>query len=603
MSTVVSVKSISKTFGLRPLLEGLSFGVEDTDRIGLIGPNGAGKSTLLKILAGETAPDSGEVVFQRGVTVGYLSQTPEFAPGAKILSEILGPSDPHDWQAQARAEELMSKLELKAFGPDTAVASLSGGWQRRVALARELFKNPDLLLLDEPTNHLDVESILWLEEFLETFPHATVTITHDRLFLQRTCARIIEIDRRHPGGLLSLPGDYANFLEKRDELLSAQEVQETRLKNTLRRETEWLRQGAKARTTKQQARIQRAGDLKDQVEDLSRRNIVRSVRIDFQSAERSPRKLITAKGISKRYANSDVFPPTDLNLTAGTRLGLLGRNGCGKSTLIRVLLKLEEPTTGSVTHAEGLKFAYFDQTRQTLDPTVTVTDTLCPRGDHVTYRGSRVHIRSYLDRFLFASEQMDFPVGKLSGGEQSRLLLAKLMLTEANVLILDEPTNDLDVATLDVLQDCLADFPGAVILVSHDRYFMDHVATQILAFPLAPGPLVPFSDLRQWEAWHEDRLKTLRAPKPAPQTAPKPASADVRAAKPPKLSYKDQRELDGMEARIEAAEKNLADLTAQAHEPSLATNAVKLREITEAMAKAQAEVERLYARWAELSER
>ena len=458
------------------------------------------------------------------------------------------------------------------------------------------------MLLDEPTNHLDVDSILWLEGLLNQARFATVTITHDRVFLQRVANRIVELDPRHAGGLLSVQGDYAAFLEVRMNMIASQERREVILKNTLRRETEWLRQGAKARTTKQQARIQRAGDLKSEVEDLGYRNQDRKARLDFQSSDKNPKKLVDAKKVSKNYGDRVIFSDLDLMITPGTRIGLLGRNGSGKSTLIRVLLGLEEPSSGAVFRSEHLSVAYFDQTREALNPDITVLKTLCPSGETVEYRGVRTHIRSYLDRFLFTQGQMEMTVGKLSGGEQSRLLIARLMLKQANLLVLDEPTNDLDMATLAVLEDCLIDFSGAVILVTHDRYFLDRVANRILAFPVrsARGELVSFADLSQWEQWHanqlsaeKDHAKMLARGGNLPGTA-------AAAQKKRKIGFKEQRELDTMEGDIHAAEEKLARLTHESTLPANASNSVLLAKLTREMAEAQAEIDRLFKRWSEL---
>jgi ABC transport system ATP-binding/permease protein len=504
------------------------------------------------------------------------------------------PSD--DWEHVARAQEIMNRLSLRG---DDSVAKLSGGWKKRVALARELVREPDLLLLDEPTNHLDVESILWLEDLLARSRFATLTITHDRVFLQRVSTRILELDRRNPGGLLSVVGDYASYLEMKEQLLASQKVQETRLRNTLRRETEWLRRGAKARTTKQQARIQRHGDLTDAVGELAYRNRESAVRIDFQAVEKNPKKLLEARGISKSYAGEVVVPPVDLLLTPRSRVGFLGPNGCGKSTLIRLLVGQEKPDTGSVAHSDQLQIAYFEQNRETLDPELSVIKTICPTGDHVQYRGAPVHVKSYLDRFLFSYEQMEMRVGKLSGGEQARLLIARLMLQPANLLVLDEPTNDLDMATLDILEDVLKEFAGAVLLVTHDRYFLDQVAERILAFGFDGGrkQVVAFTGLDQWEAWHEKQGSAAVA---APVREAAAFAAVAGAGKKRKLSFKDQRDLDTMEARIHEAESKLAELTAESADPAIATHATRLAELTREMAAAQAEIDRLYARWAEL---
>ncbi len=600
MSILVTAHLLSKSFAARPLFSGLTFTIESGDRIGLIGPNGAGKSTLLRIIASQISPDDGSLSFQRGFKIGFLEQVPQFESDASIHSTIMeGTDDPYDWENMAAAEEYIAKLELDRFAPETLITKLSGGWRKRVALGRELLRKPDLLLLDEPTNHLDVESILWLEDFLAKAPYATVTITHDRLFLQRVSTRILELDRRNAGGLLNIQGDYSNYLEVKDQMMQAQERREVILKNTLRRETEWLRRGAKARTTKQEARIQRHGKLESEVGELSTRNQVRSVKIDFQSADRNPKKLIEAKNISKTYGDKKIFSQLDLLVTPGTRIGLLGPNGSGKSTLIRVLLGAEETDTGLITRSEHLSVAYFDQARDTLDPALSVMKTLCPNGDYVDYRGSRVHIRGYLDKFLFSQGQMDMAVGKLSGGEQSRLLLARLMLTEANLLVLDEPTNDLDMATLSILEECLVEFNGAVLLVTHDRYFLDQVANKIVAF--APDSdnkgLVSFSSFEQWEVWHaeEEKAKIQKVRQKGSANDPSKGPHKKR-----KLTFKEQRELETMEEKIHSIEATLVSLTQESTKPENMSNSTQLARLSAAMNQAQTEINQLYSRWSEL---
>ena len=602
MAILINAHELSKSYGARPLFRGVTFSIETGDRIGLIGPNGAGKSTLLKILASQIAPDVGKLSTQRGLRIGLLEQNPVLDLQATLLGTVLeGADDPHEWESIALAQELISKLELESFGAEAKISKLSGGWRKRVALARELIKQPDLLLLDEPTNHLDIESILWLENFLSQARFATLTITHDRMFLQRVSNRILELDPRHPGGLLNVRGDYAHYVEARSLLISAQERREVILKNTLRRETEWLRQGAKARTTKQQARIQRHGELEAEVADLSVRNQVRTSRIDFHAAEKNPKRLLVAKGISKSYGSKEkpkkMFESLDLVITPGTRLGLLGKNGSGKSTLIRTLLGQEKPDTGQVIPSDQLSVAYFDQTREALDPLKTAEKTLCPSGDHVEYRGVKVHIRSYLDRFLFTQTQMDMPVGRLSGGEQSRILIARLMLTQANLLVLDEPTNDLDMATLAVLEECLVDFAGAVILVTHDRYFLDQVSNQILAFPHGGGKLASFANLAQWEEW---QVSEEREAKKAAQEKARASGGVEESKKKRKLSFNEQRELDSMETNIHQAEERLKRLTEESERSDVCTNSIKMMEISKKMSEAQEEIDRLYRRWEEL---
>jgi ATP-binding cassette subfamily F protein uup len=596
MSILLTAQDLAASFGARPLFSGVGFTVSDAERIGLIGPNGAGKSTLLRILAGALSPDAGTVSRRRGLRVALLQQVPGFEPGVTVRAAVEATA------AEGAADEILAKLSLSGRGdsgvsPEAPVAALSGGWKKRVALARELARRPDLLLLDEPTNHLDVESIEWLEALLaRPDGPATITVTHDRLFLQRVATRILELDPRNAGGLLSVDGDYAAYTRVKADAMHAQERREVVLRNTLRRETEWLRRGAAARTTKQQARIARAGTLADEVKELTTRNQVRAVGLEFQGTERRPRRLIEARGIGKAYDGRAIFSDVDLFVGPGTRVGLLGPNGCGKSTLLRVLLGEEPPSSGTVLRADGLQVAYFQQNREVLDPDATPAHTVAPDGDQVSFRGARVHVRGYLERFLFRPEQADMPVRQLSGGEQSRLLLAKLMLREAQVLVLDEPTNDLDLATLAVLEESLTGFDGAVLLVTHDRFFLDQVATTILAFG-PDGRVTPFAGVAQWEAWRAERLAAERA-----REAP-PAGAGKAAASRRKLSYLEQREYDGIEAAISRAEAALAAARAESEDPAHASDAGRLVELLAAVETRRAEVDRLYARWSELEEK
>ena len=605
MAILATARNLGKSFSSRPLFEGVGFALSEGERIGLIGPNGAGKTTLLRILAGVDSPDEGELALRRGLRVGHVAQVPVFRPGQTVREAVLEPAAAladaeHGWQAAALADELIARLDLSGpqAGADAPVDRLSGGWRKRVALARELLREPELLLLDEPTNHLDVESILWLEKFMTQASFATVTVTHDRLFLQRVSSRILELDRRNEGGLLSVDGDYATFLERKQDLMAAQERQETTLRNTLRRETEWLRRGAKARSTKQQARIQRAEALVGTVEELSARNVTGTAALDFGKAGRQPKRLIEAKGIAKAYAGKSIFQGIDLFLGPGSRVGLIGKNGCGKSTLLRVLVGQEPTDAGEVLRADNLKVAYFEQQRESLDPDVTVIDTLCPGGDQVDFRGTWVHVNGYLSRFLFRAEQGKLRVGQLSGGEQSRLALARLMLRPANVLVLDEPTNDLDLATLDVLEETLTNFDGAVLLVSHDRYFLDRTTTSLLAFSDRPGGQVArLVGLSQWEDWYAAEREELAAA----ADRGKPASARTPSAMPRrKLSYKDQRDWDGIEARIAEAEARLAALETEQASPEVASDANRLVELSVQIEGAKSEVDVLYARWSEL---
>jgi ATP-binding cassette subfamily F protein uup len=604
VAILLTARTLSHAFSQRPLFDAISFTVSDADRIGLIGPNGAGKSTLLRILAGQATPDHGEIVLRSGTRIGYLAQTPNFVADASVRSAVQSglrsthDARPLDWDEEARVDAMLSKLQLTGaeVQPDARVDTLSGGWQKRVALARELVVEPDLLLLDEPTNHLDVESILWLERFILAGQFATITVTHDRMFLQRVSRRILELDRRNAGGLLSVDGDYAKYVEQKADAMAAQEQREQTLRNTLRRETEWLRRGPAARTTKQEARIERAAGLADEVAALGQRNRTRKADIELDARGRKTRKLIEAKAVSKSYGERSVFENLDLLIGPGTRLALLGPNGCGKSTLLRVLIGSEACSQGSVERAHELVVQTFEQNRESLDPDKTVADSVA-EGDAVDFRGSRLHRYGYLERFLFRPEQMQMRVGKLSGGEQSRLLIARLMLKPADVFVLDEPTNDLDFETLNVLQEALQEFAGAVLLVSHDRYFVDQVATQILAFHTAPaerGRTTLFADLHQWQAWHATQFENAR-----PRDAASASKATANQ-KRKKLSYKEQRDWETVEARILEAENQLNALGADANRPHVVSNAARALELHAAMEQKRTEIEQLYARWAEL---
>jgi ATP-binding cassette subfamily F protein uup len=496
-SVLLSLESVSKGFGARPLFEDLSFTPFDGDHVGLVGPNGSGKSTLLKILAGAEDADSGRRALRKGVRVGYVPQDPVFAPGKsaeEVLLEALRDNralDDHEKFARVA-------LSLgKAGFPDRDVQTdtLSGGWRKRLAIASELVHEPDVLLLDEPTNHLDVEAILWLEELLRTDPQAFIVVSHDRYFLENTAKRMLELNRAYPGGLLEVLGTYSNLLERRDEVLKNEAAYQETLANLVRREVEWLRRGPKARTTKAKARIQNAGRLIEELDDSRDRARSSSAEIDFSASQRKTKRLWVGKGLAKRQ----LFSGLDVLLTPGARLGVLGPNGSGKTTLLRIIVGELEPDAGTIERADGLRVVYFEQNRESLDPNVTLARALAPEGDSVVYQGRSVHVAGWAKRFLFRPEQLETQVSRLSGGEKARIVLARLMLQPADLLIMDEPTNDLDIPTLDVLEESLLEFPGALVLVTHDRYLLDRVSTRILALD-GSGGAEYFADYTQWEA-------------------------------------------------------------------------------------------------------
>lgn len=611
MALLLTVNKLKHAFSHQVLFEGLSFSIFDKEKIAFIGKNGAGKSTLMKIIQGTQKPDYGSVIRTTGLKVGYLAQSHEFKEGATVRDVIFEGIDlSESWENVAAAEEAISKIELTPY-EDMPVHSLSGGWQKKVALARELAHSPDLLLLDEPTNHLDIDSIMWLEKFISQSRISVVIISHDRTFLQNTANRVIELDIKNPDGILSHNGTYDSFLEVKENYVAGLLAREASLKNLLRNENAWLARGAKARTTKQKARIDRTLELRDEVQTLSFKNQTTSVKLDFEASQNQTKQLVELKGVSKSYGDKHLFKNLNLRITAKTRLGLLGPNGIGKSTLVKLIMGTETPDTGEIKRSDQVQSLYFDQSREVMDPSISILKTISPNGDTVEYQGRQMHVRSYLERFLFSGGQVDLAVGKLSGGERARLLLARMMTNPCNLLILDEPTNDLDLQTLAILEDALEDFPGAVILVTHDRSFLENVCDQILAFP----EMEIFASVDQWDAQRSSPTKSTRSLSQfaAPKLNEKPneslnkdqsieKSIEKTSDKPiekakKKLSFKEQRELDTMEAVILEKEAKLAEMTSQSHDPKLMSNSVELSKLSQAMAKLQAEIDQHYERW------
>ena len=597
MPILLSCRRLSKSFGVRPLFEGLSFGLFDGERAGMIGPNGAGKSTLLRILAGLETPDEGELTPRRGLRVGYLAQRDRFdldeagaAPtvGEAAASALAG-LGLEDYEIERRVEDGLARA---GFGDGARkVSELSGGWRKRLAILAQVLREPDLLLLDEPTNHLDLEGVLWLEGFLEGVRFPFLVVTHDRRFLQRSCNRIIELNKRYEDGHFSSAGGYADFLEKRAELFSLQETRQDKLQNTVRGEIEWLRRGAKARSTKQQARIDRAGEMIGELAELKHRNAqVRRVDIDFVGGERRSRSLVRAVKVEKSLGGRRLFGPLDLELGPGDKLGLLGENGSGKSTLLNMLAGRLEPDAGELRRAERLAAVTFDQHREQLDLDLPLRRALCPIGEHVEYRGSRIHVYGWAERFLFRTEQMDMPLRLLSGGEQSRVLIAGLMRQSADLLLLDEPTNDLDLQSLEVLESSLKDFPGALVLVTHDRYLLDRVCGQILALD-GRGGADFFAELSQWESRKASEVSASPPAKPAP------------AAAATGLSPAQSKQLRRLEADIRAAEERTAAARRALEDPAIAADAGQLRARHEKLEAARAVEAELLARWEELEAR
>src|SRR5690349_15988604 len=574
MAVLLSAESLTKSFTSRPLFEGLSFTVSEGDHVGLVGPNGSGKSTLLKILAGVEEPDSGTRAIRKGVRVGYVPQDPVFAPG-KTVEEVLldALADDHTPDEHEKFGRVSIALGKTGFlESDTRSETLSGGWRKRLAIAQQLVREPDILLLDEPTNHLDVEGILWLEAMLKNEPEAFVVVSHDRYFLENITGRMLELNRAYANGLLQTTGTYSDLLEKRDEVLKNEAAYQDTLANLVRREMEWLRRGPKARTTKAKARITAAGKLIDELEESRDRARVSTVGIDFTASERKTKRLWTGRGLRKRMGERPIVDDLDLLLTPGTRLGVLGPNGSGKTTLLRMIVGELAPDGGTIEAADRLRIVYFEQNRESLDPSLTLKRALAPEGDTVIYRDRPIHIAGWARRFLFRTEQLKTAVSRLSGGEKARIVLARLMLQPADLLVMDEPTNDLDIPTLDVLEESLLDFPGALVLVTHDRYLLDRVSTQVLALD-GRGGAEYFADYSQALAEGAGR-RGQGAGEPAP---PPTANRQPPTAKAKRLGYIEQREFDSMEANVLAAEERLEEAKVRAHDPAIAADADALQ--------------------------
>ncbi|MBI3828409.1 MAG: ABC-F family ATP-binding cassette domain-containing protein [Planctomycetes bacterium] len=617
MAVLLSVQALGKSFGARRLFADLSFGVEEGERLGLIGPNGSGKSTLLRLLAQIDPPDSGALVVKRQLRRGYVPQEEIFPPGATAEEILHAALQDEPLDEARRANRVAVVLGRIGFADDrrrAAVETLSGGWRKRVAIARELVREPDLLLMDEPTNHLDLEGILWLEKLLAQASFACVVVSHDRLFLEHTATRIVELNRRYPGGCYSAPGTYSDFLLKREEFLQGQFKTQQALESKVRRETEWLKRGPPARTTKARARIDEAGRLIDELAETRQRNTQGAVKMDFAATGRQANKLLVLKKVSKSLGERKLIGGLDLVLSPGMKLGLLGGNGSGKTTFLRLLAGELELDAGSIERAERLRVVYFDQTRESLDKEATLRRALAPSGETVTFRDQPMHVSAWARRFLFLPEQLDMPVKDLSGGEQARILLARMMLRPADLLLLDEPTNDLDIPSLEVLEESLDDFPGAVVLVSHDRFMLQKLSTDILGLDGRGGARL-FSDYTQWERAQEElRLAAAKAQKAAASKSasnlqaqpPKDAQKDSQAEPPRKakrLSYNEQREWNGMEDAILESEAAVQALQQELARPEIAADIKKLQDRCHALSEAQARVETLYARWKELEEK
>ncbi len=623
--TLLVLDDISLDIGDQPLLRQASLTLEPNERVCLIGRNGAGKSTLLRIITGEQQPDAGEIRRKQGLRISQLEQAlPQaldstvqeyVAAGLAHLQSLIDDYERRSaagldgaglrelealqrrieaeggWSLDKQVERILSELDLPA---DMRLSELSGGWQRRVGLARALVSNPELLLLDEPTNHLDLESICWLEERVRAFPGSVLFITHDRAFLRTLATRIVELDRAR---LTSWPGDYDNFLRRKEEALEAEERDQQLFGKKLDEEEAWIRQGIKARRTRNEGRVRALQALRAEAAERDRFKPQQKARISIEEAESSGRKVIELHNVHHGFGGHKLIDGLSLKIMRGDRIGLIGNNGVGKSTLLRIMLGEIAPDTGTVKHGTNLEIGYFDQLRRHLDPDRTVAESVGEGRDYILVNGKQRHVIGYLRGFLFSPKRAMTKIGALSGGECNRVILARLFTRPTNLLVLDEPTNDLDVETLEVLEDRLIEYQGTLIVVSHDRAFLDNVVTQVLVFENG-GVRRHAGGYSDW-ARRGGRLTVKEGPRtPAPERR---ASAGKPHAPSTRLSYKVQRELELLPERIEALETEIETLQARIGEPGFyARPFPEVQPVLDELAARQVELEAAVDRWAEL---
>jgi ATP-binding cassette subfamily F protein uup len=595
---LISATLISKELGGKKLFNDLSLVVHEQERVALIGPNGSGKSTLLKILARLVEPDSGEIRSRRDLSTAYVAQQDHFGDcrtTAEVLEKALTEAsvDPQDIPRRISVYLGTCGFADGATDPE----SLSGGWRKRLAIARALAIEPELLLLDEPTNHLDIPSISWLEKCLTSLRCALLLVSHDRWFINRLAQRIIEIDTRYPAGTFESSGNYDAFLDNRAAFFEGLQRTQSALSNKVRREVEWLRQGVKARTTKSRARIDAAQRM---IEDLKGMNLESErASLEFSASNRKTKELIRLEGIGVTLDAKDLFNDLTLTLSPGTRLAVVGPNGSGKSTFVATLVGRRRPDRGRLVAAPLLKTALFDQARRELTENVSLKETLCPFGDSVVFQGRCLHVAAWAARFMFSPNQLTLPIGSLSGGEQARALLARLMLTDADVLIFDEPTNDLDIATLEVLEEAFLSFSGAIVVVTHDRYLLERTSTMVLAIDGSRSGI--FADYSQWERRCIDSDR--RTPLPVEMRPGTTTNEPLKTRTKTKLTYQDQRELDGIEQAILEAESRVVSCETQISSPEIASHSAELSRLCAELATSKAQVEHLYERWQMLEEK
>jgi ATP-binding cassette subfamily F protein uup len=592
-SVLISTQNIHKSYSNTRLFKDLSMGILQGERIGLIGPNGAGKSTLLKILAGLEPIDQGELAVSSKTRIAYLPQMHVFDDQSTIRQIILShfPDHMEDWEIQKQLNELHDQAQFPDL--DLAFGTLSGGWKKRVGIAATIAEGCDLVLLDEPTNHLDLQGILWLESLLQTAKFAFVLISHDRFILENTCNRIMDLDPRYKQGFLKVRGNYSQFLQDQEKYLSDQRAEELSLSNKVRREIDWLRHGPKARTSKAQYRIDKAYGMIDNLTELKRRNNLQSeAGINFEAGDRRSKRLLHAKGLSKTRGGENLFEDLELLLSPGMKIGIMGANGSGKSSLIDILRGELKPDQGEMAVAQGVRIVTLDQNRKLPDENLSLKRSLVPHGDTVIFQGNPLHISAWAQRFLFQKEQLELPVSQLSGGERARVLLANLMLETAEILILDEPTNDLDIPTLEVLEESLLDYSGALLLITHDRFLMDTVCDQII-YLVGDGTVKGFADTYQLTAFQ----RSLDTPEIIEESR-SPSDNKIRRQQLKTL----RKSISKVERDVEKAEARKAELESELHDPTNATDPGKLAECSVSIEKLNIEINAYLESWEALGD-
>ena len=593
---LLNVRDVSIGFGGALVLERISLQIERGERVGLLGRNGVGKSTLLKMMAGQLEPDEGTIARQQGLRVAYLTQeTPQGLTGAVAavvaggLDAAAAGDDDGLWRRRLQMDTIISRMQLD---PAADFELLSAGLKRRVLLARGLVRDPDIVLLDEPTNHLDIDAIAWLEDFLLRYGGTLVFVTHDRIFLQKLALRIIEIDR---GRLVDWPCDYATFTARKQAILKAEAAQEMQFDKKLAQEEAWIRQGIEARRTRNEGRIRALEQLRGQRRE--RRAQPGALRMQLQEVERSGRLVIRAENASFGYGNRTLVRDLSTTIMRGDKVGIIGPNGAGKTTLLRLLLGELPPQSGTVRHGTNLEIAYFDQLRAQLDEDRTVLDNVADGREFINVNGRPRHVIGYLEDFLFSRERARVAVNVLSGGERNRLLLARLFARPANVLVMDEPTNDLDLETLEILEDLLLEYEGAVLLVSHDRELLNNVVTSTLALDGA-------GRVGEYAGGYDDWVRQRASPAPAEKTASRPVSPPPTAeprARPERargLTYREQREMEALPGRIEALEAEQSQLVQVMAAPAIYQGGGDaVVQTTARLAALEQELAEAYARW------